>query len=69
MRAHKPLDDEACVARAQGQVFAVGVHSGVIKLFDPRNYTSGPFATFTVRVRCPSPSQRGPRGALAHPVP
>ena len=34
----------------QGQVFAVAMHSGIIKLYDPKNYTAGPFTSFTVSV-------------------
>jgi COMPASS component SWD2 len=32
----------------QGLVFCVGAESGIIKLYDARNYSSGPFASFTV---------------------
>lgn len=32
----------------QGLVFCVGAESGVVKLYDARNYSSGPFTTFTV---------------------
>ena len=37
----------------QGQVFAVAMHSGIIKLYDPKNYTAGPFNTFTVSTPAP----------------
>ncbi|KAL6770014.1 hypothetical protein ACKKBG_A33260 [Auxenochlorella protothecoides x Auxenochlorella symbiontica] len=32
----------------QGLVFCVGAESGVVKLYDARNYGQGPFAAFTV---------------------
>lgn len=32
----------------QGMVFAVGIDSGIIKLYDIRSYEKGPFATFLV---------------------
>lgn len=32
----------------QGLVFCVGTESGVVKLYDARNYTSGPFNSFVV---------------------
>ena len=37
------------------------MHSGVIKLYDPKNYTAGPFNTFSVsipalRATCQAPS-------------
>lgn len=32
----------------QGLVFCVGAESGVVKLYDARNYASGPFTAFTV---------------------
>jgi COMPASS component SWD2 len=32
----------------QGLVFCVGAESGVVKLYDARNYASGPFNTFVV---------------------
>ncbi|GAB4813270.1 hypothetical protein N2152v2_000316 [Parachlorella kessleri] len=32
----------------QGLVFCVGAESGVVKLYDARNYGAGPFAAFTV---------------------
>ena len=32
----------------QGLVFCVGTESGVVKLYDARNYSSGPFNTFVV---------------------
>jgi COMPASS component SWD2 len=35
----------------QGLVFCVGAESGVVKLYDVRQYQSGPFATFTVGLR------------------
>lgn len=33
----------------QGLVFAVGLDSGVIKLYDASGYQQGPFETFVVR--------------------
>lgn len=35
----------------QGLVFCVGAESGVVKLYDARNYGQGPFAAFTVRAQ------------------
>jgi COMPASS component SWD2 len=32
----------------QGLVFCVGSESGVVKLYDARNYSAGPFVTFVV---------------------
>ena len=32
----------------QGLVFAVSSEAGIIKLFDLKDYTKGPFQTFTV---------------------
>lgn len=32
----------------QGLVFCVGSNRGVLRLYDPRNYEHGPFATFLV---------------------
>jgi COMPASS component SWD2 len=32
----------------QGLVFCLGTESGIIKLYDVRNYSGGPFTTFTV---------------------
>lgn len=37
----------------QGLVFCVGAESGVVKLYDARNYQRGPFVAFTVRRRRP----------------
>lgn len=33
----------------QGLVFCVGAESGVVKLYDARNYLNGPFASFVVQ--------------------
>lgn len=33
----------------QGLVFCVGAESGVVKLYDARNYQQGPFSAFVVR--------------------
>ena len=33
----------------QGLVFCVGSDRGLMRLYDPRNYERGPFATFMVR--------------------
>lgn len=32
----------------QGQVFAVGLNGGVIKVYDARGYQAGPFCTWAV---------------------
>lgn len=32
----------------QGMVFAVGIDSGIIKMYDVRSYEKGPFVTFLV---------------------
>ncbi|KAK9838523.1 hypothetical protein WJX81_005062 [Elliptochloris bilobata] len=54
------LATQPCAAiDAQGQVFAVGLHSGVIKLYDPKNYTSGPFHTFMVPAEANNPTPFG----------
>ncbi|KAI8805636.1 WD40-repeat-containing domain protein [Cladochytrium replicatum] len=42
-------DKNACVAFDQeGIVFGVGIASKAVKLYDVRNYSQGPFATFTL---------------------
>lgn len=37
-----------CAYDEQGLVFSIGAESGVVKLYDARNYSSGPFAAFVV---------------------
>ncbi|KAK9787371.1 hypothetical protein WJX73_005201 [Symbiochloris irregularis] len=40
----------------QGLVFCVGIDSGILKLYDARNFQQGPFSTFTISAEVNSPT-------------
>lgn len=45
------LISPSCSDSVQGLIFCVGLESGIIKLYDIRNFDQGPFATFMVSYR------------------